>query len=243
MLADWWCHCLDCFSGLLSTAPSCASRDYRTVYVTASWSALKLCDVMMASPHGDINFNTLMPTAFPKIRSCVYLECFHKLLLYTTKLLGGVYWFHSVRPSIPHPSRVPCPLCSFYSSGWIHFIFMHLIKQLQKVCRMQSFLQNFKIWNFGSFLKICYFDFVLFWLGIWCESLVWVIMGRRGVSQNAGVLVMNRNMHKRNTVSNSNFMWWNLTKLHRNDVWIIVLPEIGTSIFCMIQIMFLHKFI
>ena len=31
---------------------------------------------------------------------------------------------------------------------------------------------------------------MLFWLGIWCESLVWVIMGRRGVSQNAGVLVV-----------------------------------------------------
>ena len=25
---------------------------------------------------------------------------------------------------------------------------------------------------------------------MWCESLVWVIMGRRGVSQNAGVLVV-----------------------------------------------------
>ena len=42
----------------------------------------------------------------------------------------GVYWFHSVRPS------VPCPLCNAYSSGWIHFIFIHLIKQLQKVCRV-----------------------------------------------------------------------------------------------------------
>ena len=29
----------------------------------------------------------------------------------------------------------------------------------------------------------------MFWLGIWCESLVWVIIGRRGVSQNAGILV------------------------------------------------------
>ena len=30
----------------------------------------------------------------------------------------------------------------------------------------------------------------MFWLGIWCESLVWVIMGRRGVSQNVGILVV-----------------------------------------------------
>ena len=108
----------------------------------------------------------------------------------TTKLLGGYIGFTpSVRLSV-RPSRIPCPLCSFYSSGWIHFIFMHLIRQLQKVCRMQSFLQNFKIWNFGNLKKNCNFDFMLFWLGIWCESLVWVIMGRRGVSQNAGVLVV-----------------------------------------------------
>ena len=110
-------------------------------------------------------------------------------LLYPPRneVVGGVYWFHSVRPSVPRPSRIPCPLCSFYSSGWIHFIFIHLIKELQKVCRVQSFLQNFKIWNF---LKFVTSDFVLFWPGIWCESLVWVIMGRRGVSQNAGVLVV-----------------------------------------------------
>ena len=48
-------------------------------------------------------------------------------------------------------------------------------------------LQNFKIYIFASFLN---FDFVLFWLGIWRESLVGVIMGQRGVSQNAGVLVV-----------------------------------------------------
>ena len=46
----------------------------------------------------------------------------------------GVYWFHSVQSSV-HPSvrpsvrlsRILCPLCSAYSSGWIHFIFTHLI--------------------------------------------------------------------------------------------------------------------
>ena len=85
-------------------------------------------------------------------------------------------------PSV-RPSRISCPLCSAYN--WIHFIFIHLIKQLQKVCGVKSFLQNF--WQF---FKICNFDFVLFWLGIWCKSLVWVIMGRRRVSQNAGVLVV-----------------------------------------------------
>ena len=46
----------------------------------------------------------------------------------------GLYWFHSVRPV--RLSRIPCPLCSAYSFGWIHFIFTHLINQLQKVCHI-----------------------------------------------------------------------------------------------------------
>ena len=43
---------------------------------------------------------------------------------------------------------------------------------------------------FWQFFKIYNFDFILFWLGIWGESLVWVIMGQQRVSQNAGVLVV-----------------------------------------------------
>ena len=119
----------------------------------------------------------------------------------------GLYWFHFVCPSrlasccgfvhtkrcpsirpFVRPSRILCPLCSTYSSGWIHFIYIHLTEQLQKV--FWTFLQNFKIRIFGNFFKICSFDFVLFWLCIWFESLVWVIMGRRGVSQNTVILVV-----------------------------------------------------
>ena len=113
------------------------------------------------------------------------------IILYHNKVDRGVYWFHSVCPSI-RPSRIPCPLCSAYSSSWIHFIFIHLIKQLQKICRVSSFLQNFKIGIFLRFFKICVFDFLLFWLGIWCESPVGVIMGRQGVSKNAGIVVVAR---------------------------------------------------
>ena len=97
-----------------------------------------------------------------------------------------VYWFHSFCQSVcPSncPSRIPCPLCGSYSSGWIHFIFIHLIKQFQNVCHVWRFLQNL---NFWQFFLICNFDFVLFWLGIWCELLVWVIMGRRGVLYISG---------------------------------------------------------
>ena len=53
-------------------------------------------------------------------------------------------------------------------------------------CNFSCKIPEMNVWQF---IKICNFDFVFFWLGIWCESLVWVIMGRRGVSQNAGVLV------------------------------------------------------
>ena len=62
----------------------------------------------------------------------------------TTKLLGGI--LVSLRPSV-RPSRIPCLLCSAYSSGWIHFIFKHLIKQLWKVYR---FLQNLNFWQFKN---------------------------------------------------------------------------------------------
>ena len=41
-----------------------------------------------------------------------------------------------------------------------------------------KFLAKFQHLDFWQFFWICNFDFVLFWLGIWCESLVWVIMGR-----------------------------------------------------------------
>ena len=41
----------------------------------------------------------------------------------------------SVCPSV-RPSRIPCPLCSAYSAGWIHVIFIQLIEHLQKVCRV-----------------------------------------------------------------------------------------------------------
>ena len=50
-----------------------------------------------------------------------------------------------------------------------------------------KFLAKFQNSNFWQIFRICYF--VFFWLGIWCESLVWVIKGRRRVSKNAGILV------------------------------------------------------
>ena len=49
----------------------------------------------------------------------------------------GAYWFHIVCPSVHlsiHLWTKSCPLCIFHNTSWIHFIFAHLIKQLQKVC-------------------------------------------------------------------------------------------------------------
>ena len=62
----------------------------------------------------------------------------HSCFIITRKLLG-VYWFHSARPSVclsilpsihlsvPHSVSTLAP-------GWIHFIFIHLIKQHQVCC-------------------------------------------------------------------------------------------------------------
>ena len=56
---------------------------------------------------------------------------------------SGVYWDHLVRLSV-HPSVRPsvrlwtewCPLCIFNNTHRIHFIFAHLVKQLQKACHV-----------------------------------------------------------------------------------------------------------
>ena len=53
-----------------------------------------------------------------------------------------------------------------------------------------KFVAKFQNLNFCQFFKTCNFDFVLFWLRIWCEPLVWIIMGWRRASQNAGVSVV-----------------------------------------------------
>ena len=62
------------------------------------------------------------------------------------EVVGGVYWFHSVRPSVRpsvcpsvrpsvRPSRMPCPLCIIYSYGWILFILGTNDHYHERVCR------------------------------------------------------------------------------------------------------------
>ena len=89
----------------------------------------------------------------------------------------GVYWFHSVRPSVRLSVHSASRVRSVAPTVLVRSISIHLIKQLQKVCRMERvFFAKFQNLNFWQFFKLCNFDFVLFWLGIWCESLVMVIM-------------------------------------------------------------------
>ena len=51
-------------------------------------------------------------------------------------------------------------------------------------CKVSGKISKFK---FLAIFKICNFDFVFLWLGIWCESLVWVIISSdkaaRGISE------------------------------------------------------------
>ena len=106
------------------------------------------------------------------------------------KVVGGYIGFTqyirpSVRPSIRPASRVRS-LVPTVLVGSISYLYI-----LSNVSR-ETFFANIQKLNFWHFFKICNFDFILFWLGIWCESLVWLNMCWWGVSQNAGILVLFR---------------------------------------------------
>ena len=95
----------------------------------------------------------------------------------------------SVRPASHVRSVAPTVLVGSIS-------YLYLLSSSFRRCVPCKVSCNNSKFEFFHFFSICSFDFVFFWLGIWCESLVWVIMGRWGVSQNEGVLVVlvSRNM-------------------------------------------------
>ena len=122
---------------------------------------------------------TLVEIRFLRLFSkwMMFLEC-HSFLL--CPLLKDVFW--GILVSVC-PCCILCPPCSAYSSGWFHYIFIHLIKQLQKLCHVLSFFVIISV--FGNFFKNCNFDSVLFWLMIWYQSLLSMRShGVAGVSQN-----------------------------------------------------------
>ena len=109
------------------------------------------------------------------------LHCLHY-----ESLLMGVYIRHLLRPitlfsdrqffTSPASTKLkarytgsPLSFCP-YVDRTVSALYPHLIKQLQKVCRVWRLFQNLKFWQI---LKICNFDFVVFWLGIQYDLIVW----------------------------------------------------------------------
>ena len=97
----------------------------------------------------------------------------------STKLIGGYTGITlSVCPSVDRIvsalylqqfSPDPFHICTSYQAT---------SEGVSRVMPVSKF-KNLKFWRI---FKICNFDFVIFWLGIQYDSMVWVIMRRRGVS-------------------------------------------------------------
>ena len=93
------------------------------------------------------------------------------------------------RPSVRPPVRLSVygqnrvrPVSSTILAGSISYLHI-LSSNLRKWAAS-------KFGNFGKFNKFSTLTFFCSWLGIQYDSIVWVIMGRPGYSQNAGVLVV-----------------------------------------------------
>ena len=133
-----------CYIALLSLGKTChlKGRDMVTVWRTVLLLSCYNCD--STRQHYDVTrFEYIL--WHRSMHECVmnihYQTWFINMICTPSKQWGVCDngFTLSVHPS-KRPSRIPCPLCSSCSSGWIHFIFIHLIKQLHKVCCMQSFL-------------------------------------------------------------------------------------------------------
>ena len=93
----------------------------------------------------------------------------------------------SVRLSVCGQNRV-CSVSSTIPIGCI--LYFHILSSRFRGCIACKF-SKFKNLKFWQILKICYFDFVLFWLGIQYELVNSMgIQGTAGYTQNAGVLIV-----------------------------------------------------
>ena len=101
---------------------------------------------------------------------------------------SGLYRFHLVHLSVcPSVDRIVSALyIQQYSSDPFHICTSY--QATSEGVSHVMFVSKFKKLKFWWNVSICNFDFV-FWLGIQYDSIVWVIMRRRGYPQNAGVLV------------------------------------------------------
>ena len=76
----------------------------------------------------------------------------------------GVYWFHSIRPSV-HPYCIPCPLCSVYSFGWIQFISILLSSNFWRYVACKVSCKIIKFQFLAIFLKFVTLTLSCFDLG------------------------------------------------------------------------------
>ena len=89
------------------------------------WSEIKITQIFEISKHINLRSTYFTFQYYAHWLRFIVL-CGNLVIMYhyiprTTKLLG-VYWFHSVHPSVRPSvrlSRLPCPLCNIYSSEWI----------------------------------------------------------------------------------------------------------------------------
>ena len=113
-------------------------------------------------------------------------------------MLGGYIGFTPpvhppVRPSARPPVRPASGVRSVAPTVLVGSIsYLYILSSKFRRCVVFKITYTIVKWILilAIFLTFVTFYYVLFWLGSWCESLAWVIMGRRGVSQNAGVLVV-----------------------------------------------------
>ena len=146
------------------------------------------------------------------VLSCIFIPSHNEIAGYNG-------FTPSVGPSVPRPVSTLWRL-----HFWLDPFILYILSSNFRRC--VKFFANFPNLIFWHFFKICNFDFVLFWLGIWCESLVWVIMGRRGVSQNAGVLVVLVSYH----YCSISARWWRLPVIrHPPRVFSIDLTPVAGS--------------
>ena len=95
-------------------------------------------------PTGSSIFMVVVMLLIYSVLHCLY-SVGNKIITTTTipprfdGVKRGIYWFHVIHPSVRLSVRLwtkPCPLCNFHNTSRIHFIFVHVIRQLQKVCRV-----------------------------------------------------------------------------------------------------------
>ena len=116
------------------------------------------------------------------VSSVEWVSCRNIIIPSAQKSFGGYIGFTpSVCPSVStfvRPSFQHSVSAQYCLQFWLDPF--HILTSYQATSEgvlHVKFLAKFQKLDFGQFFWICNFDFVLFWLGIWCESLVWVITG------------------------------------------------------------------